>query len=103
MTLDYLDLTGREAAQVALVEAYAKAQGLFGAGTDDPLYSDVIQLDLGTVEPSIAGPKRPQDRIPLKHAKSAFQVASVSKPVAAASVARSWVRSTVVPRAAGST
>ncbi len=73
MTLDYLNLTGREAARVALVEAYAKAQGLFGAGTDDPLYSDVIQLDLGTVEPSIAGPKRPQDRIPLKHAKSAFQ------------------------------
>jgi len=73
MTLDYLNLTGREATQVALVEAYAKAQGLFGAVEDDPLYSDVIQLDLGTVEPSIAGPKRPQDRIALKHAKSAFQ------------------------------
>ena len=73
ITLDYLNLTGREATQVALVETYGKAQGLFGAGADDPVYSDVIQLDLGTVEPSIAGPKRPQDRIPLEHAKAAFQ------------------------------
>ena len=72
MTLDYLNLTGRDASQVALVEAYAKAQGLFGVG-DDPLYSDVIQLDLGSVEPSIAGPRRPQDRVPLKDAKAAFR------------------------------
>ena len=73
MTLDYLSLTGRDSQQVALVEAYSKAQGLFGVGTNDPLYSDVIELDLGTVEPSIAGPKRPQDRVPLKRAKSAFE------------------------------
>ena len=72
MTIDYLNLTGREARQVALVESYAKDQGLFGIGSADPLYSDVIALDLGTVEPSIAGPKRPQDRVPLHTAKSAF-------------------------------
>ena len=74
MTIDYLNLTGREAQQVALVESYAKDQGLFGLGSADPLYSDVIELDLGTVEPSIAGPKRPQDRVPLHGAKSAFAV-----------------------------
>ena len=73
MTIDYLNLTGREAQQVALVESYAKDQGLFGVGSADPLYSDVIELDLGTVEPSIAGPKRPQDRVPLHTAKSAFE------------------------------
>ena len=72
MTVDYLNLTGRESQQVALVETYAKDQGLFGTGAADPLYSDVIELDLGTVEPSIAGPKRPQDRVPLNRAKSAF-------------------------------
>jgi len=74
MTVDYLNLTGREAQQVALVEAYAKDQGLFGNGSADPLYSDVVEFDLGTVEPSIAGPKRPQDRVPLNGAKSAFAV-----------------------------
>ena len=73
MTLDYLNLTGRDVSQVALVEAYAKAQGLFGVGGDDPVYSDVIHLDMGSVEPSIAGPKRPQDRVPLTEAKTAFQ------------------------------
>ena len=72
MTVDYLNLTGRPSQQVALVEAYAKDQGLFGAGSADPLYSDVIELDLGSVEPSIAGPKRPQDRVPLDRAKSSF-------------------------------
>ena len=71
MTLDYLRLTGRDAAQVALVEAYAKAQGLFAAA-DEPLYTDVVELDLATVEPSLAGPKRPQDRVPLSGAKAAF-------------------------------
>ena len=71
MTLDYLRLTGRDAAQVALVEAYAKAQGLFAAA-DEPLYTDVVELDLASVEPSLAGPKRPQDRVPLSGAKAAF-------------------------------
>jgi aconitate hydratase len=76
MTLDYLRLTGREKARIDLVEAYAKAQGLFrGADAPDPIYSETIELDLATVEPSLAGPKRPQDRVTLKHAKAGFQAA----------------------------
>src|SRR3989475_7700814 len=66
MTLDYLRLSGREEPHVALVEAYAKAQGMFRhAGEADPVYSETIELDLATVEPSLAGPKRPQDRVSL--------------------------------------
>jgi aconitate hydratase len=73
MTLDYLRLTGRES-RVELVEAYARAQGLFrSAGDPDPIYSDTIELDLGTVEPSLAGPRRPQDRVALHSAKSGFK------------------------------
>ena len=72
MTLDYLRLTGRDAAQVELVEGYAKSQGLFASAAAEPVYTDVIELDLGTVEPSLAGPKRPQDRVPLAGAKAAF-------------------------------
>ena len=76
VTLDYLRLTGRSAEQVALVEAYAKEQGLWhdpsAAGYVEPVYSEYLELDLSTVEPSIAGPKRPQDRIPLRVAKQAF-------------------------------
>jgi aconitate hydratase A / 2-methylisocitrate dehydratase len=76
MTLDYLRLSGREAAHVALVEAYAKAQGMFrAAGAPEPVYSEVVELDLATVEPSLAGPKRPQDRVSLKQAKNGFQSA----------------------------
>ena len=76
MTLDYLRLTGRDDKNVKLVEDYARAQGLFR--TDDSpeaIYSDVLGLDLSTVEPSLAGPKRPQDRVPLRRAKTAFQTA----------------------------
>ena len=63
-TLRYLRLTGRSAEQIALVEAYCKEQGLFaGPGTPEAEYSEVVELDLGTVEPSVAGPKRPQDRV----------------------------------------
>src|SRR5262249_4282371 len=70
MTLDYLRLTGRDEAHVQLVDAYAKAQGLFrAAGAPEPEYSEVIELDLSTVEPSLAGPKRPQDRASLNQAK----------------------------------
>ena len=72
MTLDYLALTGRDRSQVDLVEAYAKTQGLFASDADDPAYTDVVEFDLADVEPSIAGPKRPQDRVPLRRAKSAF-------------------------------
>jgi aconitate hydratase len=76
MTLDYLRLTGRDADRVKLVEAYAKSQGLFRVASDpDPVYSEVIELDLATVEPSLAGPKRPQDRVSLKQAKAGFQAA----------------------------
>src|ERR1700688_492666 len=76
MTLDYLRLTGRDESRVQLVDAYAKAQNLFRrAGDADPVYSESIELDLGTLEPSLAGPRRPQDRVPLKHAKTGFQAA----------------------------
>jgi len=64
-TLSYLRLTGRSTHQIALVEAYAKTQGLWHDPDHEPEFSQVVELDLATVEPSIAGPKRPQDRIPL--------------------------------------
>jgi aconitate hydratase len=78
-TIRYLELTGRPADQIALVEAYAKAQGLWrvdGAPAAD--YTDVVELDLSTVEPSLAGPKRPQDRVPLRSAKKIYE-SSVKK------------------------
>jgi aconitate hydratase len=76
MTLDYLRLTSRDPARIELVEAYARAQGLFRLPNGpDPVYSEVIELDLSVVEPSLAGPKRPQDRVSLKNAKSGFQTA----------------------------
>ena len=72
-TLSYLKATGRKAAEVDLVEKYAKAQGMFRtARTPDPVFTDTLELDLKDVEPSIAGPKRPQDRITLKTAATAF-------------------------------
>ncbi len=72
-TLVYLKSTGRPIEVVKLVEAYAKAQGMFRtAKTPDPHFTDVLKLDLSTVEPSLAGPKRPQDRIALKDVKSGF-------------------------------
>ncbi len=73
-TLEYLRLTGRSAAQVALVEAYAKAQGLFRTdATPDPEFADTLSLDLAAVEPSLAGPRRPQDRVPLAAVKRSFE------------------------------
>ena len=72
-TISYLTATGREADRVALVEAYAKAQGMWReTGTADPVYSATLELDLGSVVPSIAGPKRPQDRVALDAAAAAF-------------------------------
>jgi aconitate hydratase len=72
-TLAYLKFTGRSAERLALVEAYTKMQGLFRTDeTPDPLFSDTLELDLGKVEPTLAGPKRPQDRVPLRQAKSSF-------------------------------
>ncbi len=74
-TVRYLELTGRDAAQVALVEAYAKEQGLWHDPEREPDYSERLELDLGTIEPSLAGPKRPQDRVPLGAAKTLFRSA----------------------------
>jgi aconitate hydratase len=72
-TLRYLGLTGRTDDQVSLVEAYAKEQGLFRTDeTPDPVYTDSLELDLADVEPSLAGPRRPQDRVPLRKAKQMF-------------------------------
>jgi aconitate hydratase len=90
MTIDYLRLTGRDEASVALVEAYAKAQGLYAdAHAPEAAYNEVIELDLSTVEPSLAGPKRPQDRVSLATAKAKFaavlpqMLAERKKPAAA--------------------
>ncbi len=75
-TLRYLRLSGRPESLIRRVEAYCRAQGLFrDANTPDPEFTDVLELDLGTVEPSLAGPKRPQDRVPLSEMKAAFQKA----------------------------
>jgi aconitate hydratase len=72
-TLRYMDLTGRPTETIELVDAYAREQGMFhDSSTPDPVFSDLLELDLGDVEPSIAGPKRPQDRVPLAEAKAAF-------------------------------
>ena len=78
-TVRYLELTGRPKEQIALVEGYAKAQGMWridGAKAAD--YTDVVELDLARVEPALAGPKRPQDRVPLRSAQSVFR-SSVKK------------------------
>jgi aconitate hydratase len=74
-TLDYLRMTGRPPERIALVEAYCKEQGLFHDPDEEPTYSQVLELDLGDVEPSLAGPRRPQDRVPLSDAKNSFLAA----------------------------
>src|SRR3954451_22688807 len=72
-TLRYLDLTGRPTETIELVDAYAREQGMFhDESSPDPVFSDLLELDLGEVVPSIAGPKRPQDRVPLSQAKESF-------------------------------
>ena len=72
-TLRYLEFTGRPTETIELVDAYAREQGMFeDEGSDDPTFSETLELDLSEVRPAIAGPKRPQDRIPLAEAKSAF-------------------------------
>lgn len=73
VTVDYLRLTGRDEERCALVEAYAKEQGLWHDPSFEPKYSEYLELDLSTVVPSIAGPKRPQDRIKLSEAKQTFE------------------------------
>src|SRR4051794_20667376 len=74
-TVRYLQMTGRDEQQVALVEAYAKEQGLWHDPQAEPAYSETIELDLSTIVPSIAGPKRPQDRVSLSSAKDSFREA----------------------------
>jgi len=89
-TLSYMKLTGRKPEQIALVDTYAKAQGLFRtASSPDPVFTDTIELDLSTVEPSMAGPKRPQDRVPLAKSKQVFREAlpSLMKTQSAGKVA----------------
>ncbi|WP_166256908.1 aconitate hydratase AcnA [Marinobacter salicampi] len=73
-TLKYMELTGRDQDQIALVEAYAKAQGLWREPGHEPVYSDNLQLDMAEVEASLAGPKRPQDRVALSDMKSTFEL-----------------------------
>ncbi len=74
-TIEYLQLTGRSVDQIALVEAYAKEQGIWHDDEHEAVYSEYLELDLGTVVPSIAGPKRPQDRVSLSHAREGFREA----------------------------
>ncbi|WP_431855758.1 aconitate hydratase AcnA [Azospirillum sp.] len=72
-TINFLKFTGRDPDRIALVEAYAKAQGMWReAGSPDPVFTDTLELDLATVEPSLAGPKRPQDRVPLSAVAASF-------------------------------
>ncbi len=81
VTLDYLAFTGRPQAQLELVEAYAKAQGIWHhEGAVEPVYSEYVELDLATVEPSLAGPKRPQDRVSLTGVRGAFRDALARDP-----------------------
>ena len=75
VTLDYLRLTGRPAERIALVEAYCKENLLWHDPDHEPTYTQVVELDLGDVEPSLAGPRRPQDRVPLTDAKRSFLAA----------------------------
>lgn len=80
-TIEYLRFTGRSEDRVALVEAYAKEQGLWRDDSRDPIFTDVLELDLETVEPSLAGPKRPQDRVALSKVSEGFQADLVSETV----------------------
>ncbi|HWD95697.1 MAG TPA: aconitate hydratase AcnA [Acidimicrobiales bacterium] len=82
VTLDYLAFTGRPAAQLKLVEAYAKAQGVWHhEHAPEPVFSEYVELDLASVEPSLAGPKRPQDRVSLSGARGAFRDALGREPL----------------------
>jgi aconitate hydratase len=104
-TLRYLRLTGRREEQIALVEAYYKAQDLFHtAGSSEAEYTQTLELDLATVEPSVAGPKRPQDRVLLKDAAASFQqqlpalLSPTAKPLGTRTAA-AWERKTVTDTA----
>ena len=93
-TLAYLRLTGRHEGRIALVEAYLRAQGMFReTDTPDPVFTDTVELDMGTVVPSLAGPKRPQDRVALSEAARAFVADLGAQGVAANDVAARHVAS----------
>ncbi len=98
-TLNYLRLSGRNPEHVNLVEAYAKAQGMFRTdSTPDPIFSDTLELNLSTVEPSLAGPRRPQDRVPLAKSKRAFEealpamLAKQTKPISSVEVSENGTK-----------
>ena len=81
-TIDYLKLTGREEDRIAAIEAYARAQDLFrlyDGSQEEPVYSDLLELDLGTVESCLAGPKRPHDKVDMKVMKEDFETALTAK------------------------
>ncbi len=102
-TIRYLELTGRSAEQVALVEAYAKAQGLWRTnGMPEAQYTDVLELDLARVEPSLAGPKRPQDRVPLRIAQDVYRT-SLAAMVAERSTRNAAATGTAQVTSGGST
>ena len=108
-TLRYLRLTGRSEDQIALVEAYYKEQGLFHtAGSPEAIYTETLELDLATVEPSVAGPKRPQDRVLLKDAAASFAqqlpglLSPTAKPLGTRTAAE-WKRGTVTDAALAAT
>ena len=95
VTLDYLRFTGRDEEHLALVEAYAKAQGLWhDPDAPEPVYSEHVSLDLGDVEPSLAGPARPQDRVSLAAAGDAYRVALDRAPRTAATEPAAAARTT---------
>ncbi|WP_298965004.1 aconitate hydratase AcnA [uncultured Methylobacterium sp.] len=90
-TIDFLTVTGRADDRIALVEAYAKAQGMWrDAQTPDPVFTDTLELDMGDVKPSLAGPKRPQDRVLLDGAKTGFAGAMETEFKKAADIARRY-------------
>ena len=103
-TIDYLRLTGRSAEQIALVEAYAKEQGLWHDAAHEPVYSEYIELDVSTVVPSLAGPKRPQDRVLLSESKASFEAslgAYTKDPGASADIAIGGTQATIGHGAVG--
>jgi aconitate hydratase len=100
-TLKYLRLSGRSEAQVALVEAYCRAQGLFrDDSTPDPVFTDSLELDLGTVVPSLAGPKRPQDRVPLSQSKEMFREALAAQLATQEALTTASAQAALVPGSA---
>ncbi len=90
-TLAYLDMSGRSKGTVALVEPYARKQGLFRTrATPDPVFTDTLELDLGTVVPSLAGPKRPEGRVALTDAAAGFRAAMETEYKKAADIAKRY-------------